>query len=100
MQLKSLKLLRPTVEEKIQSSTRNVGTGGRRTDFGTELILYIFLLKVGHIRVGGKDYVIEPSTGQATLIFDGTQHVVYQIDNSQDTSEEFTDDTFTVDMGN
>ena len=60
---------------------------------------YIFLLKVGHIRVGGKDYVIEPTTNQATLVSDGT-HVVYQIDNSQDIAEEFTDDTFTVDMGN
>ena len=64
------------------------------------MYIYFFLLKVGHIRVGGNDYVIEPSTGQATLVSDGIQHVVYQIDNSQDTAEEFTDDTFTVDMGN
>ena len=43
--------------------------------------------------------MIEPSTGQATLVSDGTQHVVYQIDNSQDTAEEFTDDSFSFDIG-
>ena len=42
--------------------------------------------------------MIEPTTNQATLVSDGI-HVVYQIDNSQDTAEEFTDDTFTVDIG-
>ena len=62
------------------------------------IFFFFFLLKVGHIRVGGKDYVIEPTTNQATLVSDGI-HVVYQIDNSQDTAEEFTDDTFTVDIG-
>ena len=61
--------------------------------------MYYFILKVGHIRVGDRDYVIEPSTGQATLVSDGTQHVVYQIDNSQDTAEEFTEDSFSIDIG-